>query len=209
MNPERERLINEGLEKIPYKIKKAEKKYKKALTNKENKPSSYKDNKPSYKDNQFNDTDLLDDISLILLDTKNLTPNVFSNIALKKVDKFINKFSKKIQADRRNNDDYRNTQSEKKMCNIGDNCIIWYCKYEHSKNRQKECSCDKSNCGRLHSNQALCKNPEHPDNCQMAHNIKELESKNLKDLKDTSENELESDVESEGEKSENDNESIV
>jgi hypothetical protein len=151
---------------------KAEKKYKKTAEYKksykkpENPEKIVKFTKPEKFGNSSNQNMITKssckDVSIILEDKiKNNLINV-SALELQAINEFLAIL--KI-----------NNQSEiKKPCHLGERCIVWKCKFDHPDTRIVECFCENNDCDKLHIEQALCKNPGHPDNCQMAHRMKDL-----------------------------------
>ena len=131
----------------------------------DNRPN-YSDNRPNYSDIRINKFDLCDDLILILKDKIANKQIQLTSFEEKTVMKFFSTFEKK--------ENEKNTTPQLQNCFTGDKCIVWYCKFEHSANRKKECKCTNPECINLHQNQALCKNPNHPSDCKMAHNVDEL-----------------------------------
>ena len=139
-----------------------------------------KDVKKDFKDqsygkkNVYLSEDLYNNVVLIMEEKfKNITLSPLEN-------KVINEF---YQIIKHNKDNERNTRQpdnkmyEKKPCNFPDDCIVWYCRYLHSDKRAAECKtrdCADGECPNLHRDQALCHNPNHPENCSMAHRVEDL-----------------------------------
>lgn len=126
--------------------------------------------------------DVCDNISLILKDKITSSKIELSAIEQKIVDNFLNLIDKKKLSKENEQETYGNNKFEKRPyneCYSGDNCIIWHCNYNHSDKRKKECSClNKDNtCDGLHAEQALCKDPKHSPNCEMAHRLEDLKLK--------------------------------
>ena len=81
----------------------------------------------------------------------------------------------KSKGDQRDNRDQRDRP--KSTCNVGKQCIVWECIFEHPEDRQPECNCNDNECKKLHRNQALCrktKSRDHPADCDMAHSMEDL-----------------------------------
>lgn len=126
------------------------------------------DNKSNYQSDKFtmDKLDLCDDLILILKDKIKNNQIQLTSFEQKTVNKFFAQFEKQE----------KNTNSEVQIqnCFTGDKCIVWYCKFEHSTGRKKECKCTNADCKNLHMHQALCKNPNHANDCSIAHSIEEL-----------------------------------
>jgi hypothetical protein len=141
------------------KHEKAKKKLQKTLEYKEGYKS--KNSSRPVENNNVNRFNTCENLALLLQDKIANNKIEASPFELKFINVFINEFLNK-------------RQNDKQTCHVGDKCIVWYCRYEHGENRKPECKCVDDKCDKLHVNQALCRNPKHPDNCKMAHRIEEL-----------------------------------
>jgi hypothetical protein len=130
------------------------------------------DTRNNYQLDKFNmdKLDLCDDLILILKDKIKNNQIQLTGFEQKTVNKFFSQFEKKD-----NKEKHMSTNSvQLQNCFTGDKCIVWYCRFEHGNGRKKECKCTNVDCKNLHMHQALCKNPNHADDCAIAHNIEEL-----------------------------------
>lgn len=162
---------------------------------KDNRQSSYSQNNYSqnnYSQNNYSQNkgidkyDLCDSMALLLKDKIAADQNLFTTFEMKTVKSFFAEFAdrpaqtadNRIREDStRDNSRRENSNREepkKIVCKGSDKCIVWKCIFEHPDSRRKECECSEKNCNKLHTWQALCKNPKHPDNCKFAHHIDEL-----------------------------------
>lgn len=119
-------------------------------------------------------TDLCDDIIMILkekIDTKKIELTKFEE---KTINKFFAEFQIKPRQQVNTTIASVQTPLHKLSCNTGKDCITWYCKFEHPETRKEECKCEDKTCDKLHSHQALCKNPKHSDNCSIAHRVEDI-----------------------------------
>lgn len=177
--------------KSNYKVEKNLKNLKKSLAYKE----SYKEKEQNVKYNRSNDSghhyspnntnntndinmdklELCDDLILILKDkikNKQIQITLFEE---KTINKFFDTFDKsKILYRDQPQKEYRERTIELQQCFTGDKCIVWYCRFEHSDNRKKECKCTEVECDKLHAHQALCKNVNHASDCKLAHRIQDI-----------------------------------
>lgn len=203
INPDREKLMNTPVnaykkvsnEKSNYKAEKNAKLFKKLNKTNEYK-NSYKtkennynngsnqgSNHGTYDRSNHNDAsislsklDLCDDLILIIKDKIKNDKIELTLFERKTVNKFITSFEIKEQP---NNTNQTHNSNVPQTCNTGDRCIVWYCKFTHSDARNSECKCSETECDKLHQDQAICKNPGHPDNCKMAHKISEVKPREL------------------------------
>jgi hypothetical protein len=120
-------------------------------------------------------SNLHNDVGIILEDKIKNDQIQLTQFELKTIKKFIegNKLQNK-NVQRPESSQQKREKSPRK-CYIGINCITWMCAFEHPDNRKAECSCKETVCDKLHINQALCKDPFHPDDCAMIHKMSEFE----------------------------------
>ena len=137
------------------------------------KPKNIKDkSKYSYLISRYN---LCDDIALILKDKINTDAIQLSSLEKKAIDKFITEFSHvNTPLNKKFNKNQAQPQKINKPCRLGDRCVVWLCKYNHPENRKEECECVNNSCKKLHRDQAICKNPNHDDDCKFAHKMIDL-----------------------------------
>ena len=180
INPEREKLMQtpikkEDKQKKNYKDEKnAKKNLKKTLDYKESYKAKERDR--AYEKSNYTRVDsslvikldLCDDIILILKDKIKNDKIQLSSFELKTINKFFKEFD--IKESREN----KNVTILNSACNVGDKCIVWYCKFTHNKERPSECKCIDKDCNKLHIHLAICKNPNHQDDCKIAHRISDL-----------------------------------
>jgi hypothetical protein len=62
--------------------------------------------------------------------------------------------------------------NKNKQCIHFKNCKIWNCLFLHSSYRKEECFCENKFCKELHRHQALCRDPNHEEGCNMIHSFK-------------------------------------
>jgi hypothetical protein len=168
-----EKVAQKKLEKK----QKAKEKYTKIASTPRSEVSKYDKNKVKTQAPKLDEfSNICDDISLILKDKINNNKIDISLLERKSIDKFIEMVSKRINM-------IPTSQSMSSVGNSAGNCsnknrcIIWNCYRKHPKTRKEECDCNEAKCDKLHQYQAICKNPDHPTNCNMAHNMEELKER--------------------------------
>lgn len=176
-NPFATHLDKQPKAKSNYKEEKNLKNLKKTAAYKD----SYKEKEQAVKYNKQGDlmSELLEKVSLgedlILIIKDKMENNTvqFSGFEKKTLQKIFDKYEKKTFINVR---DTRDAPVVNQDCFTGDNCIVWYCKFGHSDARKKECKCNEAACDKLHARQALCKNKNHADDCQIAHRAQDIKN---------------------------------
>jgi len=134
--------------------------------------ATHMDKQPKAKSNYKEEKNLR---NLKKMESNAITLSGFEKKVLKKT---FDKFEKKTIVHVRDTRDTYNMRdvTEKSPCFTGDNCIVWYCQFEHSDARKKECKCNENTCDKLHAHQALCKNKKHADDCAIAHRMQDIKN---------------------------------
>lgn len=120
-------------------------------------------------------SNLHNDVGIILEDKIKNEQIQLTQFELKTIKKFIEGNKLQNKNTQRPESSQQKREKAPRKCYIGVNCITWMCAFEHPDNRKGECSCKETDCDKLHINQALCKDPFHPDDCTMIHKMAEFE----------------------------------